>query len=531
MTNTLYYGDNLDILNRYVPDESVDLIYLDPPFNSKRDYNATFTESSGEESTAQVKAFKDTWYWDLEGATNYEQTLAIGGQLAETMRAFRVMLGTTGYMAYLAMMATRLWELKRVLKPTGSIYLHCDPTMGHYLKILLDAVFGRENFRNEIVWKRTTASSSKARAKRFASDHDTIFFYVKSETSYKFVQQYKPYPDKEVAKRFKKSDEHGRYKDAELATYSPEKLEQLKKENKLIVTPGGKYRYKIYLEDIKGVLIDDVWEDVPPINSQAAERLGYPTQKPESLLERILQASSNAGDVVLDPFCGCGTAVAVAQRLGRKWIGVDITHLAVNLIRYRLHNTFGEDFKHEYKTVGEPTTLDGAIALAEENKYQFQFWALGLVGARPAVSDEKKGADKGIDGRLYFHDELKGDTKQIVLSVKSGKLKADDVRSIGYVREREHAAIGVLITLYEPTRQMLADAAASGFYNDPSGARFQQVQIISIEELMQGKPLAYPRYAVNQTFKQAPRLASKQSATNEFLFDTELSEGENDDDE
>jgi DNA modification methylase len=521
--NTLYYGDNLAIMQRYLADESVDVVYLDPPFNSKRDYNATFTESSGEEASAQVKAFKDTWYWDVEGAMNYEQTLAIGGELAETMRAFRVMLGTTGYMAYLSMMATRLWELKRVLKPTGSIYLHCDPTMSHYLKLVMDATFGHKNFRNEIIWRRTNSTgSSKSRARRFPANIDQIFFYTKTE-DYKFHHIRLDYSEK-YKSRYTKYDERGAYYLDNLKTYSEQRLQTLIADNRIEFTKTGKARVKNYLHEAKGLIIDNVWTDINALNSQAAERLGYPTQKPESLLERIIAASSDEDDIILDPFCGCGTAIAVAQRLGRQWIGIDITHLAINLIRYRLQNTFGEQFKQEYTTVGEPTTLQDAIALAEENKYQFQFWALGLVGARPAASEEKKGADKGIDGRLYFHDELRGDTKQIVISVKSGKLKADDVRAIGYVREREGAACGVLITLQKPTQQMLTDAAASGFYTDPHKAQFPRVQILTVSELMAGATLNYPRYAINQTFKQAPRMDFQQISHNEALFD-------NDDDE
>jgi len=507
--NTLYYGDNLDILQRYIKDESVDLVYLDPPFNSNANYNVLFAQKDGSQSSAQIQAFEDTWQWDQNAIQTYTREVEKGGPVADALRAFELILGGSNMMAYLTMMAPRLQELRRVLKPTGSLYLHCDPTASHYLKVMLDMVFGAENFRNEIVWKRSTSGSSKSIAFRFGSDHDVILSYIKSNLA-SFNKVFMPYPEKEIKKRFRRSDEKGRYKDAELATYSKEKLEELEKDNRLIVNESGKLRYKIYLDDIKGVLVDDVWTDIPPINSQAAERMGYPTQKPLALLERIINASSNPGDVVLDPFCGCGTAIAAAQKLGRQWIGIDITHLAIGLIKRRMEDAFGDSLK--YEVIGEPTTIDDARTLAEQDKYQFQWWALGLVGARPA--DQKKGSDRGIDGRLYFHDDNSGKTKQVVLSVKGGQhVNVSHIRDLVGVLDREKAEIGVYICLEEATKPMRAEAAQAGFYHSDTWNRdYPKVQILTIAELLDGKQIDMPPIQqVNQTFRRAKREKGKDS--------------------
>jgi len=501
--NKLYFGDNLAILREHISDESVDLIYLDPPFNSKATYNVLFQEKNGTQSAAQITAFEDTWHWGIESEAVYHEVVTTGGKLADLLGALRQFLGTNDMMAYLTMMAIRLVELRRALKDTGSIYLHCDPTASHYLKLLMDAVFGAEHFRNEIIWKRTTASSSKARARRFGADHDAMLFYVKSP-AYDFHPVYMEYPEAEVAKRFRRSDERGRYKDAELATYSQETLQRLKDENRLIITPGGKYRYKIYLDEIPGVPTDSVWTDIPPINSMARERLGYPTQKPEALLERIINASSNEGDVVLDSFCGCGTTLTVAERLHRRWIGIDITHLAVTLMKHRLHDTFGDDLS-PYEVIGDPKDLTSARALAEENRYQFEWWALGLVDAHPA-QDKKKGADKGVDGLIYFIDNAEGKLKRILVQVKSGHVTRPQVSDLCHAVDRENAAIGLFITLEKPTRPMIEEAATAGFYEAKElGKKYPRLQILTIEELLNGKQPEYPRGAGRLTYKQARR--------------------------
>ncbi len=533
--NTLYYGDNLDVLRRYVADESVDLVYLDPPFKSNQDYNVLFAEQDGSRSAAQIKAFEDTWRWDRAAAATYEEIVERGGRVSQAMQAFRTFLGESDMLAYLAMMAPRLVELRRVLKATGGLYLHCDSAASHYLKMLLDSIFEAGRFKNEIIWKRTTAhSDAKQGATHFGRIHDVLLFYGKGD-DVRFNPQWKPYDQEYIdthyryvelgtGRRYRKGDLTANHPGGDTLyawkgvrpykgrywAYSKEKMEQFDAEGRLIYTKSGMPEYKRYLDEMPGRPLQDVWDDIPPINSQAQERLGYPTQKPEALLERIIMASSNEGETIVDPFCGCGTAIAVAQRLKRAWIGIDITHLAITLIRHRLFSAYGG--KAEYEVIGEPISLPDAEALAAEDKYQFQWWALGLVGARPA--EQKKGADRGIDGRLYFHDEGQGGkTKQIILSVKGGDLKAQDVRDLRGVMEREKAEIGVLLALEEPTKPMRAEAASAGFYDSPGWKKkYPRLQLLTVAELLSGKRIDYPpSVQVNVTFKKAPKAKARAS--------------------
>jgi len=516
--NTLYYGDNLDILRDYIPSESVDLVYLDPPFNSNASYNLLFAQKDGAQSSAQIRAFEDTWQWDENAVLTYETEVEKGGPVADALRAFRLILGDSNMMAYLTMMAPRLLELRRVLKPTGSLYLHCDPTASHYLKVLLDMVFGAENLRNEIVWKRQSAHSD---SKGYGSVHDVILFYVKS-SEFTWIKTYQKYDDNYVETYYRYKDVDGRmfmsgdlgaaglqgggydyeWKGVKRIWRVPiESMIQLDKDGKIFYTKNGIPRIKRYLDEAKGMPVQDVWSDIQSLRSWNSERMGYPTQKPEALLERIIQASSNEGDVVLDPFCGCGTAIAAAQKLNRHWIGIDVTHLAIGLIKRRMEDAFGDAL--EYEVIGEPTTVEGARELAEQDKYQFQWWALGLVGARPA--EEKKGADHGIDGRLYFHDDSSGNTKQVILSVKGGHTSVAHVRDLVGVLEREKAEMGVLITLEEATKPMRAEAASAGFYESAWG-RHPRVQVLTVAELLDGTTIDMPPIKqVNQTFKKAPR--------------------------
>lgn len=541
--NTLYYGDNLDILRRYVADESVDLVYLDPPFNSNQNYNVLFHEKSGAQAAAQIKAFEDMWEWNLDSQKAYEEVVEAGGRVAQAMMAFRTFLGMNDMLAYLAMMAPRLIELRRVLKSTGSIYLHCDPTASHYLKMLMDAVFGPVNFRNEIVWLRTLSKSLMTR--RLPSNHDVILGYQKSDgATWNTDQTFTPYDldalDPKTKSKYYHRDADGRlYQLSDLTNPNPNRpnltyeflgitkvwrwtKERMKAANEagLIIqpNPGAVPRLKRYLDEQRGKPLGDVWTDIPPINSQAKERLGYPTQKPEALLERIIKASSNEGDVVLDPFCGCGTAIAVAQRLSRKWIGIDITHLAITLMKNRLETAFGEDILKHYRVVGEPVSVPDARTLAANDPYQFQYWALGLVGARPI--EQKKGADKGIDGRIYFHDESEsGKTKQIVISVKAGHTGVAHVRDLRGVIERENAEIGVLICMEDVTQPMRTEAAGAGFYTSPWG-RHPKLQILTIAELLAGKRINCPPLRqTSVTFKSAPKARKKVNApTNGVLL-------------
>lgn len=476
--NALYYGDNLDVLRQYIKDESIDLIYLDPPFNSSATYNVLFMEQNGARAAAQAQAFKDTWQWDQEAARSYLEVVEAGGKVSQAMQAFRTFLGENDMLAYLAMMAPRLVELRRVLKSTGSIYLHCDPTASHYLKMLMDAVFGPSCFMNEIIWsyRRYTAVSN-----RFQRLHDVVLFYDRGSKATFNDLRGEYGPKSGTADSHYKQEEDGRW-------YRWQKRR-------------GQEPYKVYLSE--GRRLGDVW-DLPHINASANERLGYPTQKPEVLLERIIQASSNEGDTVLDPFCGCGTTIAAAQKLSRRWIGIDITHLAVTLIKNRLRDAFGEDVRNIYRVIGEPVSTPDAEALAASDPYQFQWWALSLVDARPV--EQKKGADKGIDGRLYFHDDAeRGKTKQIIFSVKAGQANVAHVRDLRGVLERENAEIGVLISMREPTKSMRSEAATVGFYDSPWGSRHPRLQILTIRELLEGKGIDYPPSRGNVTFKKAPK--------------------------
>ena len=522
--NTLYYGDNLDILQRYIKDESVDLVYLDPPFNSNANYNVLFAQKDGSQSSAQIQAFEDTWQWDQNAIQTYTREVEKGGPVADALRAFNLILGDSNMMAYLTMMAPRLQELRRVLKPTGSLYLHCDPTASHYLKVLLDMVFGAENYRNEIIWQRTSSHND---SKKWASIHDVILFYSRSK-SFNWNPIYTPHNEDYVSAFYRYKDKRGVYRLHEIIRtksmgprpnlvyeykgYTPEwgwrmvreKVQKLDEEDRIEWSGSGRPYLKRYLLDQEGTPIKSIITDIPPLSAQSAEKLGYPTQKPLALLERIISASSNSGDVVLDPFCGCGTAIAAAQKLGRKWIGIDITHLAIGLIKRRMEDAFGDALK--YEVIGEPTTLDDAKSLAEQDKYQFQWWALGLVGARPA--DQKKGADHGIDGRLYFHDDNSGKTKQVVLSVKGGQhVNVSHIRDLKGVLEREKAEIGVYICIEEATKPMRAEAAEAGFYHSDTWNRdYPKVQILTIAELLDGKQIDMPPIQqVSQTFKRAKR--------------------------
>lgn len=519
--NMLYYGDNLEILRRYIRDETVDLVYLDPPFNSNATYNVLFGGKGGERAAAQVQAFGDTWTWDESAARSYQETVEAGGAASEAMQAFKRLLNQGDMMAYLAMMAPRLIELRRVLKPTGSIYLHCDSTASHYLKVLMDAVFGPENYRNEIVWKRTSGHSD---AQRFGRAHDTIFYFVRSNAVV-WNKTYQPYDDAYTKQYYRYQDPDGRrfmsdnlsasglsgggyeyeWKGVTRVWRCPQStMERLDAEGRVFYTRNGIPRLKRYLDESKGLPAQDVWTDIEALRSWHAERLGYPTQKPLALLERIIQASSNPGDLVLDPFCGCGTTVAAAQGLGRRWIGIDITHLAITLMRTRLRDAFGSEAV--FKVIGEPTTVEDAAALAESDPYQFQYWALGLVGARPA--EQKKGADKGIDGRLYFHDDRQtGATKQVIFSVKAGHTSAPHVRDLVGVLDREKAQIGVLISLQAPTRPMRQEAADAGFYASPwDGRSYPRVQLVTVAELLDGRGVQMPAPAqLNVTYQRAER--------------------------
>ncbi len=526
--NLLYYGDNLDVLRRHVEDESVDLVYLDPPFKSDQDYNVLFEERDGTRAAAQIKAFEDTWTWDQSAARAFEEVVERGGDVAQAMIAFRTLLGENDMLAYLSMMAPRLLELRRVLKPTGSLYLHCDPTASHYLKLLMDAVFGPTCFRNEIVWKRTNARSTPHRWPRI---HDILLFYTCSD-QFHFNSIKAPADKAKLPHTLITGDEGKKYQTYELTApgatahgesgkpwhgYDPNKYGRHWANTHALMDEWDRQGLIHWPED-KGwprrraaepfdpesrtITVSDVWTDIDRLNQTAKERLGYPTQKPEALLDRIISASSKEGDLVLDPFCGCGTTIAAAQKLNRRWIGIDVTNLAITLIRSRLSDTFSSSI--EYEVIGEPVSTPDAAALASSDPYQFQWWALGLVGARPV--EQKKGSDKGIDGRIYFHV---GDTKthQIILSVKAGHVNVSHVRDLRGVLDREKAEIGVLISLEDPTMPMRKEAASAGFYKSPWG-KHARLQLITIDQLLTGHTIDRPPMQTSTTFKKAPKAKS-----------------------
>lgn len=380
--NRLYYGDNLDVLRRHVADDSVNLVYLDPPFKSNQDYNVLFREQSGTRSAAQIMAFEDTWRWDQAAAAVYEEVVEGGGKVSQVMQAFRTFLGPNDMMAYLAMMAPRLVQLRRVLKPTGSLYLHCDPTASHYLKVLLDAVFGAENSVNEIIWQRTNARSTRGRWPRI---HDVLFYYRREEQPI-FIPSLVPANKAKLPHTLITGPGKRKYQTYELTAPGTTKegdsgkpwrghdpstmgrhwansrdvMEEWDRRGEIHWPAEGGFprrRDPVPFDAAsRTITVGDVWVDIDRMNQTAKERLGYPTQKPEALLDRIIRASSNEGDIVLDPFCGCGTTVAVAQRLNRHWIGIDITHLAITLIRHRLRNTYGDQIESTYEVIGEPVS-------------------------------------------------------------------------------------------------------------------------------------------------------------------------------
>ncbi len=525
--NTLYYGDNLTVLRNEIKDETADLIYLDPPFNSQANYNVLFRSPTGEQSHAQIEAFGDTWHWGEEAERAFDEVMHGGSaDAAEVLRALRSFLKENDLMAYLSMMAVRLLELRRVLKPAGSMYLHCDPTASHYLKVILDSVFGPKFYRNEIVWKRTSSHNDAAQGlTRFGKNHDVLLFYSKTDSP-TWNQQFVPYDadyikshygqvEVNTGRRFTTSDltaakpggdtsyewrgvtpPRGRY-----WAYSRANMEKFESEGRLVYGRTGTPRLRNFLNDMQGVVLGSAWNDIPPINSQAPERLGYPTQKPLALLERIITASSNEGDTVLDPFCGCGTAVHAAQKLKREWIGIDITHLAISLIEKRLNDAFPGI---KYDVHGTPKDLEGARALAAQDKYQFQWWAVSLVNAVP-FGGKKKGADSGIDGLIYFKPEGKT-TEKAIVSVKGGdNVNVAMVRDLAHVVDREKAKIGVFITLADSTGPMRTEAVKAGYYETIYG-KYPKIQILTIDELFGGKQPNIP-LVDSASFKKAPKEA------------------------
>lgn len=523
-SNVLYYGDNLDVLRKYFPNECIDLIYLDPPFNSKADYNILFKETTGEQSTAQIQAFSDSWHWDDAARHAYEFLIsnAVDAKVADVADAFYRFLGKNDMSAYLFMMARRLLELHRVLKATGSIFLHCDTTASHYLKLLMDAIFLPSNFRNEVVWRR---SHPKGLAfTRFANNHDNILIYAKDARKVKWKIPYKKYdPSAKPPPQYTHQDTDGRWytmdnllnpnPDRPNLTYefkgitrvwrwTKERMLKEDRNGRIIMPKDGKVpRYKRYYDEQEGIPIGDFWDDIDYV--KGSERLGYPTQKPMALLERIIDATTDEGDWVLDPFCGCGTAIIAAEKLRRHWIGIDITYLAINLVKRRLKDSFPNI---KFVAEGEPYDLGAAIELAK-NRYQFQWWALDRLGATPIGSTEakpregKKGADEGVDGWLRF--SIGEHFEKIVVQVKSGHVGVRDIRELRDVVSRQKATMGLFITLEEPTSEMISEVKATDPYVSPIWHHeYPRLQILTIEELLKGKRPQIP--LTESPFKEAP---------------------------
>lgn len=527
--NRLYYGDNLEILRGF-PDGSVDLIYIDPPFNSKRDYNVIFDGAVAEEH-----AFADTWSWsgvkkELDLVEREPQRYAVIRGFLDAMES---LLGrSSGMYCYLAMMSVRVVELHRVLRHTGSFYIHCDPTSSHYLKTLMDAVFGAEHFRNEIVWKRT---HSHGGASRLGPVHDTILFYTKTD-DYLWNPQYTPYSEgyKENFFKFQDPDGH-RYRSTILtgsgvrhgASGKPWRgvdptrvgrhwaipgyvrpllgdippsdvqaaLDELDSIGRILWPDkeGGTPSFKQYIDDMEGVNLQDIWTDIPPIPSKAAERLGYPTQKPLALMDRILRSSSKKGDTVLDAFCGCGTTVAAAEKLGRQWIGIDITFRAIELIRQRLiDHYYGNEaeFERRVEVLGVPKDLESARHLAVSTdplRKQFEKWACTALGG---VHNEAKGPDAGVDGFIPFK-LADGKTQKCLIQVKSGRVTITDIQRFNSVLDYFRAPMGVFFTLEKPTSPMTSYVAQLPPYKPKWGGQelvdYPRLQIITVEEHFHGK--------------------------------------------
>ena len=549
--NKLLFGDNLKWLSneKIFPDASVDLVYLDPPFNSDADYNVLFREDSGEASQAQFHAFTDSWNWADAAKTYAEFRDTCNNNTAvEMIEALHSFLKNSPMMAYLAMMAPRLVELHRILKPTGSLYLHCDPTASHFLKMVLDGIFGSKHFINEIIWKRTSAHNDPDRCGKI---HDVLLFYGRGE-KHTWNVVYTPYTQDYIDQEFR-PDENGRLvkyenltapshgsnsgRDNWRGTTPPpsrmwsknlEKREELFAAGLIKTRPDGSpimRGLKTYLEDLPGVPLQSIWTDIPRIGNTSKERLGYDTQKPQALLERIISSSTNPGGLVLDPFCGCGTTIHAAQKLKRQWIGIDVTYIAINLIKNRLKDAFGDSVQFEEN--GQPTDFESAKALAElpgDGKFQFQQWALSLIEARPLKAGTGKGADRGVDGILRFneYEKLNAGSKpaknrepisrKILVQVKGGHVERGDIaKLLGDVNNQRFAA-GVFITLEKPTRPMREEAADAGRYTAnlfDEEKSYPKIQILTIEGLM-NKTERLDAQPLARTFAKAEREAIRE---------------------
>lgn len=505
--NKLYFGDNLDWLPKLASD-SVDLIYLDPPFNSKASYNLLYKSPQGEAAQAQYQAFVDSWRWSHSTDIALRKVMTSGSPAAGIISALHNHMQQSDLEAYLVMMAARLIEMRRILKPNGSLFLHCDASAGHYIKIILDSIFPPGSFKNEIVWKRTNSKSLMTR--RLPTNHDVIFYYTRGDGAWNEDEAFLPYdplnlPEKTAAKYCHKDPDGRVYRLDNLINPNPDRPNltyeflgvtrvwrwtkdrmQTAYDAGLVVqsAPGRVPQLKRYLDKQRGLPLDDVWTDIPPLNSQAAERLGYQTQKPLALLERIIRLASRSGDTILDPFCGCGTAIEAAYVLGRQWIGIDVTPLAIDVVERRLARK-GARRKVTYEVDGIPVDLDGAHRLFAEDPHAFQMWATTLVDGQPRDGG-KKGADKGVDGIIYFQEDVRT-IGQAIISVKGGtNIHATHIRDLIGAMTNTRSKIGVFVTLNAPTSAM-EDAARGAGSVDVGGKLRPAVQILTIEQLLDNR--------------------------------------------
>lgn len=525
--NKLFYGDNLDVLRKFIKDETVDLCYIDPPFNSKRNYNQIYN-NIGTEDRAQAQAFIDTWTWDDHSNQCYEDILSNknGVQTAQSLAlitAFEKVLKRDSLFAYLVAMTVRIAEIRRVLKPHGSFYLHCDDVADSYLRLICDAIFvaGGGDFKNEIIWKRTSAHSDSG---RYGRNADRILFYTKS-LKFTFNKVFQPYDEEYVSSHYNKEDEHGRlYRTDNLTAFGlsgggytyewngvtkiwrcpKEKMQELHDTGRIKYTRTGTAEFIRYLDEMPGMPAQGIWHDIHAINSQAQERLGYPTQKPEALLERIIRASSNEGDVVLDAFCGCGTTVAVANRLKRKWIGMDITYQSISILLRRLQKSFDDDYGDDAKSFnildsielhGVPKDMESVDALIHKKddrvRKEFEKWAILTYSDGRAIINEKKGADKGIDGVAYTR-KSKDEVLPVMISVKSGTISSAVIRDLHGVVEREGAACGILITRNPPSKPMIQEAKEAGTFKPEMYQAFDKLQIVTVQQILDGDRINLP---------------------------------------
>jgi adenine specific DNA methylase Mod len=540
--NHLYFGDCLDVLkelhNNY-PEPFIDLIYIDPPFNSKRNYNVLFESLDMKDANAQKQAFADTWS-NVSYMDELHMLADLDKDLYDVLQAFdKAKSINKAAVAYLTTMALRLWYMHKLLKDSGSFYLHCDPTMSHYLKLICDMTFGEKNFANEIVWQRINAKGNVQR--KFGAVHDVIFRYTKSNGKDIWNQVYRPLDQDYVTKmyRFKEEGTERIYRLSDLTAprsraskgqiydwkgvklppsrcwvYAKEKMEELDKQGLIVHSKNGIPNLKRYLDTNEGEKIPDVWTDIPQIIGN--EFLGYPTQKPEVLMERIINASSNEGDVVADFFCGCGTTIAVAQKLNRKWLGADISHLAVRLILKRLIDTYGQGIKDNVKVHGFPKDVDSAKMLAretEDGRFGFQEWAIEVL--LHGVVNPKRTADGGFDGYITYQTDK--DKQFVLIETKSGKVNVTNIREFVQVIDKQKAAAGIFVCFADTvTKEMVREAKAAGHIKlGTMDTGLDKIQIITIDDLLNDKQPQLPN--ISSTFKKAQKKTSKGSSYG--LFD------------